>query len=56
MGIDKKLLEALMCLFCEGELEVKEDGSGLKCKNCHRVYPIRDNIPIMLKDQATLEA
>ena len=54
--IDKELLEILMCLFCEGDLELKEDGSGLKCKNCKRVYPIRDDLPIMLKDQATIEA
>ena len=54
--IDKELLDILMCLFCEGDLELKEDGSGLKCKNCKRVYPIRDGLPIMLKDQATIEA
>jgi uncharacterized protein YbaR (Trm112 family) len=54
--IDKELLDILMCLFCEGDLELKEDESGLKCKNCRRVYPIRDGLPIMLKDQATVEA
>jgi len=32
------------------------DLSGLKCKECKRVYPIRDDLPIMLKDQATIEA
>jgi uncharacterized protein YbaR (Trm112 family) len=54
--IDKELLDVLMCLFCEGDLELKEDESGLRCKNCKRVYPIRDGLPIMLKDQATIEA
>ena len=56
MAVDEKLIEALICLFCKGDLALKEDGSGLKCKDCRRVYPIRDNIPIMLKDEATLEA
>ncbi len=56
MAVDQALIEALMCLFCKGDLELKEDGSGLKCKDCKRVYPIRDNIPIMLKDEATFEA
>jgi uncharacterized protein YbaR (Trm112 family) len=56
MAVDEKLIAALICLFCKGDLELKEDGSGLKCKDCKRVYPIRDNIPIMLKDEATFEA
>ena len=56
MAVDEILIEALICLFCKGDLELKEGGSGLKCKDCKRVYPIRDNIPIMLKDEATFEA
>jgi uncharacterized protein len=55
MEIRKDLVELLMCLFCRGEMELKEDESGLKCKDCKRVYPIRDGIPIMFKDQATVE-
>ena len=31
------------------------DGTGLKCKECHRVYPIKDDIPVMLIDEATIE-
>ena len=33
-------------------VELKADESGLKCVECHRVYPIRDDIPVMLKDEA----
>jgi uncharacterized protein len=56
MAVSKELLEILVCPVCKGKVLLKEDGSGLKCVECKRVYPIRDDIPIMLKDQATVEA
>jgi len=31
------------------------DDTGLKCDTCHRVYPIKDDIPVMLIDDATIE-
>ena len=55
MAIDKKLLEILVCPVCKAKVLPKEDGSGLKCVECKRVYPIRDDIPVMLVDQATVE-
>jgi uncharacterized protein YbaR (Trm112 family) len=33
-----------------------EDDEGLKCVKCHRVYPIKDHIPVMLIDEATIDA
>jgi uncharacterized protein YbaR (Trm112 family) len=56
MAVSKELLEILVCPVCKGKVLLKEDGSGLKCVECNRVYPVRDDIPIMLKDQATIEA
>ncbi len=56
MALRKELLDILICPVCKGDLELKADESGLKCKECKRVYPIRDDLPIMLKDQATIEA
>jgi uncharacterized protein YbaR (Trm112 family) len=56
MAIRKELLEILICPVCKGDLDLKQDESGLKCRECKRVYPIRDDLPIMLKDQATIEA
>jgi len=56
MAISKELLDILICPVCKGDLQLKEDHSGLKCQQCKRVYPIRDDLPIMLKDQATIEA
>ncbi|MEW6735190.1 MAG: Trm112 family protein [Acidobacteriota bacterium] len=55
MAISKELLELLVCPLCHTALVLKPDGSGLKCVECHRVYPIRDDIPVMLVDQATVE-
>jgi hypothetical protein len=55
MAISPELLEILICPACKGELELKQDNSGLKCLSCKRVYPIRDDIPVMLIDEAVVE-
>ncbi|HUE81325.1 MAG TPA: Trm112 family protein [Pyrinomonadaceae bacterium] len=55
MAISEDLLEILACPACKTKVELKADGSGLKCIECKRVYPIRDDIPVMLIDEATVE-
>src|SRR5215469_6869991 len=55
MAISKDLLEILVCPLCKATVEMKPDQSGLKCVQCHRVYPIRDDIPVMLVDEAKIE-
>lgn len=55
MAISQQLLEILVCPACRGKVELKTDGSGLKCVECKRVYPIRDDIPVMLIDEAKIE-
>jgi uncharacterized protein YbaR (Trm112 family) len=55
MAISPDLLEILACPACKAKVELKPDGSGLKCTECRRVYPIRDDIPVMLVDEATVE-
>ena len=55
MPVSEKLLEILACPVCKVRVELKADGSGLKCAQCKRVYPIRDDIPVMLVDEATIE-
>lgn len=55
MPISKDLLEILVCPICRADLELKPDQSGLKCVQCRRVYPIRDDIPVMLPDEAKVE-
>jgi hypothetical protein len=55
MAVSKELLEILVCPLDKAAVELKADNSGLKCVQCHRVYPIRDDIPVMLVDEATIE-
>jgi len=55
MPISKELLEILACPLCKEEVKLTTDGSGLKCVKCRRVYPIRDDIPVMLIDEARIE-
>ncbi len=52
MPIDEKLLEILACPKCKGDIKLKEDESGLVCETCRLVYPIKDEIPIMLLEEA----
>jgi uncharacterized protein YbaR (Trm112 family) len=55
MAISQDLLEILACPACKAKVELKADGSALKCVECHRAYPIRDDIPVMLVDEAKIE-
>ncbi|HEY3176384.1 MAG TPA: Trm112 family protein [Candidatus Polarisedimenticolia bacterium] len=55
MAIDPRLLEILACPLCKTPVNLTPGGAGLKCVQCHRVYPIKDDIPVMLVDQATIE-
>ena len=48
--IDKELLEILACPACKSDVELKED--KIVCTKCHKKYPIKDGIPIMLIDEA----
>jgi uncharacterized protein YbaR (Trm112 family) len=56
MAVDPALLEILVCPACRTPVHVVKDGTALKCDSCRRVYPIQDDIPIMLVDEATIEA
>jgi uncharacterized protein len=51
----KDLLEILVCPACKKPLEYGQNPESLKCHECHRVYAVKDDIPIMLIDQATIE-
>ncbi len=55
MAVPEDLLQILCCPVCKAKVALKLDGSGLKCPDCKRVYPVRNDIPVMLKDQATIE-
>lgn len=54
MAVTKELLDILVCPNCRGELRYDEPGQTLTCVGeCHYIYPVRDDIPIMLIDEAT---
>ncbi len=52
MSIRKELLDILACPKCKGEVILNSSGDGLICKSCRLLYPIREDIPIMLVDEA----
>jgi hypothetical protein len=55
MAIDPKLLEILACPLCKTPVNTTPDKKGLKCVKCGRIYPVEDDIPIMLVDEARIE-
>jgi len=55
MAVNPELLKILVCPLCKTPVEVVGGGEGLKCSQCRRVYPIRDDIPVMLISEAKVE-
>ena len=56
MAVSKELLDILVCPLCKTPVKTTTDGQGLKCSTCRRVYPIREDIPIMLIDEARIDS
>jgi uncharacterized protein YbaR (Trm112 family) len=52
LAVDKKLLEILVCPLCKGPLEYDRKAAELICKADRLAYPIRDDIPVMLEEEA----
>ncbi len=55
MPVDPALLEILVCPECKAPVRLVKNDTALKCEKCRRVYPIKDDIPVMLVDEATIE-
>jgi uncharacterized protein YbaR (Trm112 family) len=55
MEISKRLLDILACPICKTPVKLSANNSGLKCETCRRVYPVRDDIPVMLVEEARIE-
>ena len=53
MTLSPQLLAILVCPKCHGALEYRESESALACPACRLRYEVRDDIPIMLIDEAT---
>jgi uncharacterized protein YbaR (Trm112 family) len=52
MAVSKELLDILACPKCKGEIYLNQTGDGLICEHCKLLYEIKDDIPIMLIDEA----
>ena len=54
--IPQDLLDILVCPLCKKPLTLQGNSESLKCAECRRVYPVRDDIPILLIDEAKIDA
>ena len=52
MALSRELLEILACPKCKADVHLNEKQDGLVCDACRVVYPIKDDIPVMLIDEA----
>jgi uncharacterized protein YbaR (Trm112 family) len=52
VALDKRILDLLVCPVCKGDLDYEEEKSRLVCKACKLAYPVKEDIPVMLEDQA----
>jgi uncharacterized protein YbaR (Trm112 family) len=50
--MDARLLDILVCPICKANLEYRKTESELICKPCKLAFPVRDDIPVMLEDEA----
>lgn len=55
MAVSPELMEILLCPACKGKVELKDDGNALKCVECERIYPVRDDIPVMIIEESYRE-
>ncbi len=55
VAVDPELLKILVCPECKTPVQLTPDEQGLRCQTCRRVYPIKDDIPVMLVDEAQQE-
>jgi len=52
MSLAKELKEILVCPKCKGDLEFAEADAEIRCVSCRLIYPIVDDLPVMLVDEA----
>ena len=52
MALNQELLDILACPKCKGDIYLNDAGDGLICDRCKLLYEIRDDIPVMLIDEA----
>jgi len=55
MKITEEFVETMLCPACGGRMQLNADADAIKCLACRRVYQIKDDIPDMLVEHATIE-
>ena len=55
MALSPELLDILVCPQCKTPVRLTANQQGLKCATCRRVYPVREDIAVMLIDEARIE-
>ena len=57
MAITPEFIETfrVVCPACRGKVVLMDDASGIKCTECSRVYPVRNDIPALIVEEATIE-
>ena len=53
--LDRDFVEMLQCPACRSPLAYNEEKGHLKCGGCRRVYPVKDDIPVLLVEEAHVE-
>jgi uncharacterized protein len=56
MAVSKDLLDILVCPECKTPVTPTPDQQGLKCSTCRRVYPVRNDVPIMIVADARIDS
>lgn len=56
MAISQELLEILVCPACKTPVRMTPNGEGLRCAACRVIYPVRDGIPVMIREEAQPES
>lgn len=52
MSVKPELMEILACPKCKQRVELADDGQSISCPTCRLRFPVRDDIPVMLLDEA----
>jgi uncharacterized protein YbaR (Trm112 family) len=55
-AISQELLDLLVCPVCKTPVTLTADQQGLRCLTCRIVYPIRDGLPVMIREEANPES
>jgi uncharacterized protein YbaR (Trm112 family) len=56
MPISHDLLDLLVCPACKTPVKITPDEQGLRCESCRVVYPIRNGLPVMIREEAKAES